>query len=169
LIAALSEGCATSSEIYAEFGARLARIVAARVMTSEVNIEDACGIAWMKLVRCRPRTATVRAWLVTVACREAVRLDRASRRIAPLASGEPEAGEVAEPAAPDDPFDRALAVTEALEAVANLPERRRRMAMLHALGFSYREIAELTGHSPRTVDKQLRRARKVVRHPRRRG
>jgi DNA-directed RNA polymerase specialized sigma24 family protein len=41
-----------------------------------------------------------------------------------------------------------------------LPERQRRLIVLQALGCSYAELATLTGDTPRTVDRQLARAKR---------
>jgi DNA-directed RNA polymerase specialized sigma24 family protein len=45
-----------------------------------------------------------------------------------------------------------MAVTE------TLPARKLRLVALRAVGFSYRDIAAITGDTVRTVDRQLRRA-----------
>jgi DNA-directed RNA polymerase specialized sigma24 family protein len=49
-----------------------------------------------------------------------------------------------------------------LRALDRLPERRRRLIWLQGLGFSYAEMAGVTGDSPRTVERQLRRARQEL-------
>ena len=41
-----------------------------------------------------------------------------------------------------------------------LPERQRRLIALQAIGCSYAELAALTGDTPRTVDRQLARAKR---------
>ncbi|HET8976618.1 MAG TPA: sigma factor-like helix-turn-helix DNA-binding protein, partial [Solirubrobacteraceae bacterium] len=50
-----------------------------------------------------------------------------------------------------------------LEAVACLPERQQRLVWLHALGWTYNEMAAETEASWRTVDRQLVKARRRLR------
>ena len=52
---------------------------------------------------------------------------------------------------------------ERLELIRWLPERQQRLLWLHALGMSYAEIALSTGYTPRTVERQLLRAKRTVR------
>lgn len=151
---------AEAGELYAEFGDDLLRTVRRRVNTSPQIVEDACSIAWVQLLRNRPRRITLHGWLVTVARREAIRLDGAARRVEPLAIGPAQPGEHPEPADRVDALGLALELGEAKDRLATLPERKRRLHFLHALGYTYREVGTITGDSERTVDRQLRRARK---------
>lgn len=50
-----------------------------------------------------------------------------------------------------------------LEELRSLPERQRRILLLFAFGFTYVEIAERTGDTVRTVERQLCRARQGLR------
>jgi DNA-binding CsgD family transcriptional regulator len=59
--------------------------------------------------------------------------------------------------------DRQLEARLALERVADLPSRQRRLFALQLAGLSYAETAVVTGDSVRTVDRQLRRAHACVR------
>lgn len=52
---------------------------------------------------------------------------------------------------------------ELLALIDRLPERKRRILLLHALGYRYDEIGELTGDTVRTVDRQLARAKELLR------
>ena len=92
----------------------------------------------------------------TVAIHEALRLDGTDRRRAPLEAA-------GEPATPSTTLTHEQA-REALEVVAALPPRQRQLVGLHAAGFTYDEIAALTGTSHRAVDRHIRRARAVLRH-----
>src|SRR4051794_12160064 len=58
----------------------LRRTVGRIVNSSDANIDDACAFAWAQLVACQPRRQTVFPWLVKVATREAIRLDKRERR-----------------------------------------------------------------------------------------
>ncbi len=135
---------------------RLLRAVHAAVNTSAANVDDACATAWTILLRRQPdRERNVFGWLCITAIREAIRLDAADRRELPL------------DAVPDPERDRAGGVEpeetfgarEALRSLAVLPPRQRRILGLFAGGRSYREIATITSDSPRTVERQLMRAK----------
>jgi RNA polymerase sigma factor (sigma-70 family) len=149
--------------VYASSAAKVRRLVRRSVRVSEPVIEDACQTAWARLVRDRglvePDAAV--AWLVTTAVREAIRLTRRAGRESFLEDLLDEAGELDEPALDAAPEDLA-GWRLRLDAVAHLPERQQRFVWLQALGWSYAEMAELTGATPRTIDRQLTRARRTL-------
>jgi DNA-directed RNA polymerase specialized sigma24 family protein len=61
-------------------------------------------------------------------------------------------------------IDDALEARRALQSLAGLPERQRQDLSLRVAGFSYREIAQLTGDRTYTnVNKHLRKARARIR------
>jgi RNA polymerase sigma factor (sigma-70 family) len=148
--------------LFATLHARVWRAVRRSVSGPDDVIDDACQTAWLKLLSRQPdRERSVYGWLITVATREAWRLCRDARRQAPL--GNPPVDEcpgvrclwTAEPVAPDA---RLSAQERLAEVTRTLPERKRRLVGLRALGFSYRDVAAITGDSVRTVDRQLQRA-----------
>lgn len=141
------------TRLYVQLHARLEHIVRRSVVTSEAIIDDACAFAWLQLVRGDVRIETALSWLATVAIREAWRLDRLQRRCDALPEHEPACLSA-------DPLPAAILVREALEAVAALPSRQAEMVALHAGGHSYAEIAEQTGDSLRTVQRQLLRGKR---------
>jgi DNA-directed RNA polymerase specialized sigma24 family protein len=53
---------------------------------------------------------------------------------------------------------------ERLAELNRLPERQQRAVWLHGLGLNYAEIAVYEGCTPRTVERQLLRARHAIRH-----
>ena len=60
--------------------------------------------------------------------------------------------------------DEVVERRDRLESVAEvLPDRQRRLVWLQALGWSYLEMAQQTGDTPRTVERQLLRARRALR------
>jgi DNA-directed RNA polymerase specialized sigma24 family protein len=127
------------TELYEAWAPRLLRSVASCVNTSDANVQDACSIAWMQLLRCQPRRETALAWLITVAKREAIRLDRADR------ARDSDGLEV-------DwmPDPRSIAVgrevlADTLAMVERLHPRRRAMLMEHASGYTFVEIAARHG------------------------
>jgi DNA-directed RNA polymerase specialized sigma24 family protein len=48
---------------------------------------------------------------------------------------------------------------EALGQIGALPERRRRIFVMHLAGLSYAEITARTGEQPNAICKQIRKAR----------
>jgi len=148
------------AELFARHHFTLRSRVARWVNTSSANVDDACAIAWLQLVRCQPWRESVLSWLTTVAIREAVRLDRADRRACYVDPDALANEYVLDAKLQRDAFD-------ALDALASLPERQGRVAALQAAGFTYEEIASLTGSSRRAVDRHLRRAREALRRARR--
>src|SRR4051794_12435227 len=150
-------------EIAAYFAANataLERTVARHVVASTSVIEDACSVAWSKLLR-RPDIRLGSDgfwWLYRVAVREVWRLTSQARRECSLDVG----GEVDRLTVPDD----VAAIAErrqTLRALDELPDRQAQILVLHGCGFTYAEIARMTGATYRTVDRQLRRARERLR------
>ena len=126
-------------------------------------IEDACQTAWTILVRRQPDRASVFAWLYVVAIHEAYRLSAIERRELHLEDlaieGDWEtilAGRVT--------IEDQLEALEALRALAGLPNSQRRDLSLRVAGFTYREIAAMTGGRTYTnVNKHLVKARARIR------
>jgi DNA-directed RNA polymerase specialized sigma24 family protein len=126
-------------------------------------IEDACQTAWTILLRRQPDRASVFAWLYVVAIHEAYRLSAIERRELHLEDlaieGDWEtilAGRVT--------VEDQLEALEALRALAGLPGRQRQDLSLRVAGFTYREIAAMTGGRTFTnVNKHLVKARTAIR------
>ncbi|HEX5923053.1 MAG TPA: sigma factor-like helix-turn-helix DNA-binding protein [Baekduia sp.] len=103
-------------------------------------------------------------WLRTVAIHEAYRLSGIERRDLRLDALESGDAAIREPGVVADRracVDRQLEARVALERVAGLPSRQRRLFALQLAGLSYAETAVVTGDS---VRRQLRRAHAHVRH-----
>ena len=151
-------------ELYVGNASRVRRLVRHRVRAPGPVLDDACQVAWARLVchhqRVRPDRAV--AWLVTTAVREAIRLKRRAGREIFLEDLRDDNGEIPVvslvPAA-----DEVVEQRSRLEAVACLPERQQRLVWLHALGWTYNEMAAETEASWRTVDRQLVKARRRLR------
>lgn len=126
--------------LFEAWAPRLLRSVGSCVNTSDANIQDACSIAWIQLLRCQPRRETALAWLVTVAKREAIRLDRADR-----AGGGADALEVDWMPDPRSATQGREALADTLGLVERLHPRRRAMLMEHASGYTFDEIAARHG------------------------
>jgi DNA-directed RNA polymerase specialized sigma24 family protein len=149
---------------YRRLAPRLERAVGCVVRAPRPAIQEACQIAWGLLVCADPPVATdsALAWLRTTAIREVVRAARRQRLELPL--DDPTViGEVIELLTRAPGPDQVAEQREQLAEVRHLPTRQRRMVWLQGLGYDYGEIAERTGDSWRTVDRQLRRAKSTLR------
>lgn len=146
-------------ELYSLLARRLEQLVRRDVRAPDVVIEDACQVAWSRLLHHRDRVhnETVMSWLVRTAVHEALRLLRRDRRELPLeaATGQASSGTPAQ----------IIECRERLAELTRLPERQQRAVWLHALGLNYAEIAVHEGCTTRTVERQLLRARHAIRHP----
>ena len=75
----------SATELFARYHQVLRGNVRALVNTSDENIEDACMFAWTKFLSCEFEHEEIAySWLRTVATRQAIKLDRRSRRTSPL-------------------------------------------------------------------------------------
>jgi len=131
------------------------------VSAPEVVIEDACQVAWTRLLDHRDRISRERAiaWVITTAVREAFRLTRRATREVSLEHLAEETGDLhfrrAAPSA-----EETLEPRLRLELIDGLPERQQRLLWLQGVGFDYREMASRTGATVRTVERQLSKARR---------
>jgi RNA polymerase sigma factor (sigma-70 family) len=152
------------ADLYCAYARRLEQLVRFNVRAPDALIEDACQCAWGRLFRHRDRVPreVARAWLRVTAVHEAFRLARLDGRVLSLDEQLERLG--VEPAsraavAPDELAEQ----REKLAAVGELPERQQRLVWLHALGLSYAEMATHEGCTPRTVERQLLRAKRLLR------
>jgi RNA polymerase sigma factor (sigma-70 family) len=127
-------------------------------------IEDACQFAWSRLIdhRSRVRRDTALGWLATTAVREAFKLLRRQRREIPFDALAEDAG-LTSPAPAVTSLEELVEQRERLRTIASLPERQQRLVWLQGLGLSYTEMAGYTGATPRTVERQLLRAKRALR------
>lgn len=145
--------------LYRRLAPRLERIVRYDVRAPDAVIEDACQIAWCRLLHHRDRVhrQTALPWLATTAVREALKQSKRGARDLPLDAlpGLP---------APFAPGPEELVEQfDQLRAVAILPARQRRLMWLQGLGFSYGEMAGREGCTKRTVERQVLRAKRAIR------
>jgi RNA polymerase sigma factor (sigma-70 family) len=157
------------ARLYVEEAVSVRRIVRMNVTATPAVIEDACQVAWTRLLihRARLRRESARAWLIRVAIREVVKSIQRERRERSLEAlleqgGRSSPGGSADtgmtlptPALIEDLVEQ----KNRLESIRALPERQRRLLWLQGLGLSYREMAGETGMTRRTVERQLMRAR----------
>ena len=150
------------SELYAAHAVRVRRLVRLGVQAPDAVVEDACQVAWMRLVhhRARVHRETATRWLVRVAVNEALKLLRRGTRDVSLDALADEAGE---PTLSSPDLIEELAERRArLEEIGDLPARQQRLLWLQMFGFSYAEMAGETGDSSRTVQRQLLRAKDTL-------
>jgi RNA polymerase sigma factor (sigma-70 family) len=156
-------------ELYRRHHRELHRAVAHAVNAPRELIEDACQNAWAILLRAQPERISIVGWLYVVATREAFRLRERDRRHLHLEAMLP-AGSWDAVIADAFSIDDILEAREALEILASLPDRQRADLTLLVAGFSYVEIAELTGGRTYTnVNKHLAKARARIRLARLQG
>jgi RNA polymerase sigma factor (sigma-70 family) len=160
------------AQLYVEEAISVRRIVRMSVTASPAVIEDACQVAWTRLVihRARLRRDSARAWLVRVAIHEAIRSVQRERRERSLEALLEQGGRSAVSGAANAADDAGMTLAtpaliedlveqkNRLESIQALPERQRRLVWLQGLGLSYREMAGQTGMTRRTVERQLIRA-----------
>lgn len=152
-------------ELYATLAARVHRIVRGGVRGPDPDIDDACQLAWTRLVDHRADVGrdTALGWLVKTARREAVRLVARSCRDLSLDAltegGDP--GELIDlrAASPEVLFEHHERVAE----LRRLPVRQQRLLWLQALGLNYEEMGRHEHATTRTVDRQLYRAKQSLR------
>ncbi len=150
--------------LYGTLARPLERIVRSQVRACDAVIDDACQTAWIQLLSHdgRVRTSSVLSWLSTTAIHEAFRLLRRSGRDLSLELAAEETPALIEVAVVPGP-DEAIELRERLDSLRRLPERQQRMLWLHGIGLSYADIADSTGCTPRTVERQLLRAKRTMR------
>ena len=149
-------------ELYRALSEPLERVVRSDVHAPASVIEDACQFAWVRLVHHRGtvRRETAFGWLVKTALHEAFKLIRRAGREVSL-EAEIEAGhdKPDDRPGPPDLYER----RERLGTLSSLSARQQRLLWLYGLGLTYGEIAARDGCTPRTVERQLQRARAMLR------
>jgi RNA polymerase sigma factor (sigma-70 family) len=146
--------------LYRELAPRLEQIVHIQVRASDAVIEDACQFAWARLLdhAGRVRREAALSWLARTAVHEAYKLSRRQSRDASLEESSAPAIAAAAPG-PDELIEQ----RERLNFGSRLSVRQQRVLWLHAIGLSYAEIAQCTGDTHRTVERQLLRAKRRIR------
>lgn len=150
-------------QLYVSLAGPLHRIVRAAVRAPAAVVEEACQVAWSRLVsyrRCVNRE-TVLGWLVTTATREAVSLVRRGNRELPLESAETSA-ELQSLLLDPGPSEL-VEWRDQLATLSLLSRRQQRVLWMKGLGLTYDEIAERDGCTRRTVQRQLEHARNALR------
>lgn len=126
-------------------------------------IEDACQLAWSRLLHERELVEPERAagWLITTALREALKSVRRAGYEASLETMIEDGIDFVSPcgdSSPEPVFER----HERLGMLTSLSERQQRLLWLYGLGLTYEEIARRQGCTSRTVERQIQRARTTL-------
>jgi RNA polymerase sigma factor (sigma-70 family) len=165
-----SVGVGDVGQLYGALARRLEQLVRLDVRASDALIEDACQVAWCRLLdhSHRVHRETAMAWLEKTAVREAFKLLRRDRREPSLEAAVEaavEAGEQPAFALSAATPEQLLEHRERLREMHQLPERQQRLVWLGAFGLNYVEMGAHEGCTRRTVERQLLRARAALRDP----
>jgi RNA polymerase sigma factor (sigma-70 family) len=156
------------AELFRQYDRLFRRTVQRLVNTSPDIVDDACNFAWTEFVRYQPdRNANWRSWLVTVAQREAWRLDGKERGHIGLEVGG-ESSLVHEPADARDVVSLRSELRFALEVLATVPARRREVKAMHVTGLKYEEIQHRFGLSYTQVNRLMTEANQAIQKERQR-
>jgi RNA polymerase sigma factor (sigma-70 family) len=157
-------GAGDIGELYGALAGWLEQIVRLDVRASDAVIEDACQVAWCRLLRHGERVhrETVTAWLARTAIHEAFRSLRRHRREQSLEGVIENDGALVCSRTSTTP-EKLFEQHERLNEVGLLPLRQQRLVWLHAFGLTYAEIATHEHCTRRTVERQLLRARQTIR------
>jgi len=131
-------------DLYRQLHHTLHRTVARHINGPRELIEDACQLAWLKLLDSQPVRDRIFGWLYVVALHEAYRLSTIERRDARLERLRPEDGNWDDVIADPRTVEGAHDALEALHTLAALPERQRIDFALKVAGYSYEEIRART-------------------------
>jgi RNA polymerase sigma factor (sigma-70 family) len=158
------EAPADLSGLYPVLAKRLELLVRRDVQAPEIVVEEACQFAWACLVhhRRRVRTDAVLSWLTTTAVHEALKLVERSTRDASLDAILEQGGDFATGGSGRS-VEAVVEARDRLRGVGRLGRRQQRVVWLRALGLSHEEIARHDNCSPRSVERQLKRARARLR------
>jgi RNA polymerase sigma factor (sigma-70 family) len=156
-------GAAEVGRLYAAQAIRVRQRVRHGVRAPDAVIDDACQIAWSRLLhhRARVRAETAPAWLVVTARREAYRMLSRQERESSLEGMLESIGDV-HWGERGPGLDELVAQRARLETIGGLPDRQQRLVWLQGFGCSYEEMATITGATVRTVERQLLRARRTL-------
>lgn len=150
---------------YAREARSLHHAVARSVAAPVAMVEDACSQAWVQLLRHDEIELGPGGfwWLYVVARREVFKLSGRARREEAGGSAS-EVGAQGALLAEDvgDTVERRAEHEARVRLLESIGERKRRMVVLQAAGFSYDEIAQACGDSLRTVERQILRGKRAL-------
>jgi RNA polymerase sigma factor (sigma-70 family) len=152
-----------TARLFAQHRRRLPRLLRRRVKASEAVIEEACQLAWLRLVEhaAEVPAGAVLPWLFITSRNAAVKqLQREARVVSLEELFEADADRVVEmrPA-----VGELVELRESIRAIDRLPLRQQRSVWLRAFGLSYVEAARYEACTRRTMERQLLFARQSLR------
>ena len=134
------------------------RVVQSRDEAEDV-VHDAFVAVWRKIDRFDAERGALRAWLMTVVRNRAIDRVRARRSTLDLDDADERALLRTGPNPTSDDALRRAAADDLQRALAELPiEQRRAIELAYFEGFTYREVAEMTGVPAGTANGRLRLA-----------
>jgi DNA-directed RNA polymerase specialized sigma24 family protein len=145
-----------AEELFLRHHGRLVRQLERRLRISRELAEDACGLAWLQLIRVRPGGGEgIVGWLYTVAKHEAFTL--LARRGREMPRGDlPVVSRTLD-------IEEVLDARSALSLISQLKPQQRLVLLLQAEGHSYRSICQLTGHTYTWVNRHISEGRRALR------
>lgn len=141
--------------LYRQHHEALVRMVRGRLRVSQEVAEDAVSFAWMQLVRTQPGRENVVGWLYTVAKYEVFATMRRAQREATV--------EELPPMAAPGSVEGIVEARETMVSLRGLKAHQRLVLIMKAEGFSYNEIAALTGKTYTWVNRHLTEGRRAAR------
>lgn len=134
------------------------RIVADRHLAEDV-VHDGFVAVWQKIGRYEPGRGSLRGWLLTIVRNRAIDRVRAKRPSIDVADADQQSLLASGPNPTWEAAVARLSARELRAAVEALPdEQREAIALAYFSGYTYREIAELTGVPLGTTNGRLRLA-----------
>jgi RNA polymerase sigma-70 factor (ECF subfamily) len=155
---------------YAAIALRTALRIVRDTATAEDMVHDAFVAAWRRIDSFDPERGVVRSWLLTIVRNRCLDRLRAQRPEIDVDDADSQSllRTDADPTS-DGAFDR-VASGELRDAIATLvPDQRRAVELAYFGGYTYREIAALTGVPDGTASGRLRLALAKLRVALRRG
>jgi len=149
-------------ELYDRYGgtalATALRVVGSREEAEDV-VHDAFVTLWRKIDRFDAQRGSLRAWLMTVVRNRGIDRIRARRSTVDIEAADERSLLRTGPNPTWDAVVTRISVNELREALATLPEEQRRSVELaYFEGYTYREVATLTGVPPGTANGRMRLA-----------
>ena len=149
-------------ELYDRYGslamATAVRVVADRTAAEDV-VHDAFVSAWQNIEKFDQRGGALRSWLLTIVRTRAIDRVRARRLNIDLRLAEPQSLSCISNKATWESAIARHSSTQLRAAVDSLPaEHRRAVELAYFEGYTYRQIADLTGVPPGTASARLRLA-----------
>jgi len=144
-----------AAELFRREHEALVRRLQSRLGVSRELAEDACALAWLQLIRVRPRRDRIGGWLYTVAKHEAFALIARSRREVAVEDLCASASAIE--------LDGVVDARDVLRLIDELKPQQRLVLLLRAQGHTYRSICDITGRTYTWVNRHISEGRRALR------